>query len=319
MEKVLITGITGFVGKLLAERLSEDGYEVHGLERYVTGRYSLDKNNKEMILHYGNLTEYKQMSNIIRTVKPDYLVHLAAISPVAYSYEHYIEVTEVDYLASLNLAEACYREAPNFKQFIFAGTSEEYGVTLKDMDSKLTEESVMQPNSPYSVAKVATDMYLRYMYKAYGFPYTIMRPFNTYGRTDNKHFFIERTITQMLTQDKVHLGDPEAVRDWVYATDHVEGYVKALGNEKAIGESFNICTGKGYTTKDTADTISKLTGFGGEVVWRSTPPRPLDIKILIGDNSKAERLLGWKPSHNLEQGLKKTISFWEGELKGGSK
>ena len=203
---------------------------------------------------------------------------------------------------------------PNLKQFITAGTSEEYGMTLKDKNGKLTEDSPLIPNSPYAVAKVAFDHYLQYMGMAYDFPYTVLRPFNTYGRKDNKHFFIERTITQMLTQDKVYLGDPDAVRDWLYVDDHVDGYLKAIGNKNAVKQTFNLSTGVGYTTKETADMIAKLTKFKGEIVWHSTPPRPLDAKILIGDNSKAKKLLNWKSTVNLEEGLNKTIQFWKDTL-----
>lgn len=306
MDKVLITGATGFIGKELIAKL-KGKYEIHTLERYVTGRYSLDNNT---INHYANLTDYSAVKNIIREVKPDYLMHLAAISAVSFSYGHPIEVSEVDYIGSVNLAEACYKEVPDFKQFIFAGTSEEYGMTLQDTNHKLTESSPLIPNSPYAVAKVAFDNYLNYMGMAYHFPYTILRPFNTYGRKDNKHFFIERTVTQMLTQDKVYLGDPNAVRDWMYVDDHVNGYLKAIGNAQAIGTKINLCTGSGYTTKDTADLIAKLTDYKGDVVWHSTPPRPLDAKILIGDNSKAKKVLNWVPESTLEEGFKKTISHW---------
>ena len=304
-EKVLITGATGFIGKGLATRLKGE-YEVHTLERYVTGRYGLDNT----INHYANLTDYSAVRNIVRTIKPDYVIHLAAISAVSFSYEHPVEVSEVNYIGPVNLAEACYREVPGFKQFISAGTSEEYGMTLQDTAHKLTEESALLPNSPYAVAKVASDKYLSYMHMAYHFPCTILRPFNTYGRKDNTHFFIERTIIQMLTQDKIYLGDPAAVRDWLYADDHINGYVKALGCKEAIGEAINLATGTGYTTRDTAELIARLTDFKGEIVWHSTPPRPLDAKILIGDNSKAKRLLGWKPEYTLEEGLTETIEYW---------
>ena len=310
MEKILITGATGFIGKELAEKLAEDSEnEVHTLERYVTGRYSLD--SKAMINHYANLSDYTAVRNIIREVKPDYVMHLAAVSAVSFSYDHYIEVGEANYLGTINLAEACYREVPNFKQFIAAGTSEEYGMYLKDTNSMLNENSNLEPNSPYAVAKVAADYYLRYMGEAYKFPYTILRPFNTYGRRYNTHFFIERTISQMLKEEEVRLGDPTAVRDWLYVDDHVNGYLKAMGNENAIGETFNLCTGKGYTTKETAELIAKLTGFGGKIQWHSTPSRPLDARILIGDNSKARKLLGWEPKCSLDEGLKKTIKYWK--------
>ncbi len=314
MERVLITGATGFIGKELVSRISRDRYEVHALERYVTGRYSLDQ-GANVIRHHANLSDYSHVKSIIREVKPDVVLHLAAISAVSFSYDHPIEVSEVNYVGSVNLAEACYREVPDLKQFITAGTSEEYGLALKDTKHKLTEDTPMKPNSPYAVAKTAFNQYLEYMGLAYKFPYTVIRPFNTYGRKDNSHFFMERTITQMLSQDKVYLGDSTTVRDWVYVDDHVNGYLKALGNKKVIGETINICTGKGYTTKETADLIARLTGFKGQVLWNSTPRRPLDAQYLIGDNSRARKLLGWEPQYDLNEGLKMAIAHWRQAIK----
>ena len=310
MSKILVTGGTGFIGKELISKLIEKGHSIIAIERYVTGRYTLDKSDK-VELHNANLTDHPAVREIIKKTQPEYVIHLAAISPVSFSYDHYVEVTNVNYLGTINLAESCYREVPNFKQFIFAGTSEEYGMTLQNPDQKLKENSELSPNSPYAVAKVASDLYLRYMYLAYKFPYTILRPYNTYGRKGNVHFFTERVITQMLTQNDVYLGDPEAVRDWLYVDDHVEGYIKALGNQKAIGESIQLCTGKGYTTKETAEMIANLTNFKGQIHWNATQKRPLDAKVLIGDNSKAKELIGWEPKVYLEEGLKKTIQYYK--------
>ena len=313
MDKVLLTGATGFIGKELVEALLKKDYEVHVIERYVTGRYSLDRNSK-LTMHYANLTDFPAIKNIVKEVQPDYCIHLASLSAVAYSYDHYIEEGEVNYLGTVNLAEACYRNAHSLKQFIFAGTSEEYGTTLKNTKERITEETKLSPNSPYAIAKVACDLYLKYMHEAYGFPYTVLRPFNTYGRKDNMHFFIERTINQMLSMEKVYLGDPETVRDWLYVDDHVSAYMRALGNPKAIGQTIHLCTGKGYTTEETAKIIAKLTNFKGEIVWHATPQRPLDARILIGDNTKAKELLDWEPKYTLEGGLKKTIEYWKGKM-----
>jgi nucleoside-diphosphate-sugar epimerase len=307
MDKVLVTGATGFIGSELIKKLDAKGYAVEVLERYVTGRYAFGKSSN-YVMHYANLTDYPAVRNIIRESQPDYVVHLAALSAVSFSYEHFIEVSETNYLGTINLAEACHREVNHFKQFLFAGTSEEYGVTLKRKEGeRLTEDSPLSPNSPYAVSKVAGDLYLKYMHMAYKFPYTVLRPFNTYGRKGNKHFFIESVVSQMLKQDKVYLGDPDAVRDWLYVDDHVDGYVRALGNEKAIGHEIQLCTGRSYTTRETAELIAELTGFKGQIIWNATPKRPLDAFVLMGDNSKAKDLLGWEPQTNLEEGLKKLI------------
>jgi len=321
MEKILLTGASGFIGQQLEKKLLEthsEIHEIHDIERYVTGRYNhyqnLKEDAKEVSKHYVDLKDYHAVKTLVKELDPSYIIHLAAISPVAYSYQNYLEVTEVNYSASINLAEAA-RRTGNLKQFIFAGTSEEYGMAILDKKQMLTEASERKPNSPYAVAKVATDMYLQYMGMAYDFPYTVLRPFNTYGRTDNNHFFIERTITQMLDGNSVRLGDPDAVRDWIYVEDHVDGYMKVLGNKKAIKQTIQLCTGKGYTTKETAELIAEMTNYKGNIEWNSTPKRPLDAKVLIGDNSKAKELLGWEPKYTLDQGLERTIAFWKEKLK----
>jgi nucleoside-diphosphate-sugar epimerase len=118
----------------------------------------------------------------------------------------------------------------------------------------------------------------------------------------------------MLTQKSVNLGDPEPTRDFLYVSDHVEGYLTVLDNWKAVGETFNVCTGKGVTIGDLSVKLEKFTGFQGEIVWGTLPTRPLDIMCLIGDNRKAGDVLGWKPKVELDVGLEKTVKMLKDEL-----
>ena len=301
----MLTGATGFIGSELLPRLIQEGYEVHTLERYVTGRYSVDTDNT----HYASMQDKNAIYEVVKNVKPDSVIHLAAISAVSFSYENYNEVSDVNYIGSVNLAEAC-RKFCNLRVFMTAGTSEMYGMTLDDRNKKLDERSPLMPNSPYAVAKAAFGNYLKYMHMAYGFPYIELRPFNTYMRKANTHFFIERTITQMLKGKEVTLGDKTAIRDWLYVDDHVDGYLKALRSQNAVGESINLCTGIGYTTEETANIIAEMLDFNGKMRWNESEHRPLDAKMLIGDNSKAKKLLGWTPRYSLKEGLEKDIKYW---------
>ena len=302
--KILLTGTTGFVGSQLAPRLSKMGHDVYCLERYMSGHYA-PNGRKQLQTVYANLNDHFAIRNTIKTVQPEIIIHLAALTPVAYSYDRPSEVLETNFVATANLAENALRDDDNLRQFIFAGTSECYGnQTL----FPIKEDARFYPTSPYSVSKLAAVNYLQYMHVAYDFPVTIIFPFNTYGRGHSKFFVVERMLSQMLNGEKeVHLGDPEPVRDFLYATDHVEGYVKALNHPEAVGEIFNICTGTGIKISDLADKCAEMTGFQGDVVWSTIPKRPLDIYTLIGDNSKARNVLGWTPTVSLEDGLKKTI------------
>lgn len=306
--KVIVTGGSGFIGGELLPKLTELGHDIYSLERYVTGRYVL---TPRTIKIFGDLRDGFSIRKLVKEMQPEAVIHLASISPVAYSYDHPQEVLEVNTLGTINLAEACLREVHNFRHFLYAGTSEEYGNHDK---FPINEDAELRPNSPYSVSKVAADKYLQYMHAAYGFPVTILRPFNTYGRKDNTHFVVERALTQMLRDDVVRLGDPTPIRDFLYVEDHVNAYLTCLDNEKAVGGIFNFCSSRGVSIKELIDLIAKLTGFRGEIIWNSIPSRPLDIKKLIGSYDKARRTLGWGPKYTLEEGLKKTVDFWRNKL-----
>lgn len=307
--KVLVTGATGFIGSHLVPRLVEEGYDVIALERYMTGRYVIGKQRTVKTV-FCDLRDAFAVKKVIREVMPDIVIHLASISPVAYSYDHPNEVIEVNFIGTVNLAEACLRYVPHFRQFLFASTSETYG----NGPIPKTEETPQHPNSPYAVSKLAAEKYVIYMHEAYDFPVTVLRPFNTYGRKDNTHFVVERIIVQMLRERVVKLGDPNPVRDFLYVDDHVNAYLCCLNNEKAIGETFNFCTGRGVSIRELVDLLRHITGFEGEVKWNSHPKRPLDIQTLIGDFSKAKQVLGWEPKIALEDGLRLTVQYWRDRL-----
>ena len=304
--RVLVTGNLGFIGSHLVPRLIEQGHEVFGLERYVTGRYT--QFARDVTTLYADITDFHSTRQAVAESRPDILIHLAAISANSYAYNHPHEVLNTNYLGTVNLAEACMRELPSFQHFLYAGSSEEYG---SNPNPPFTEESQVLPHSPYAVAKVASDLYLRYLYRAYGFPATVLRNFNTYGRKDNKHFAVEKVVTQALQGNEIHMGDPTPVRDFMYVDDHVDAYLTVMAQrEKALGEVFNFCTGIPTTIARLMGLVVELTGFEGKMFWKTIPTRPLDIKVLVGNATKAQTTLGWKAKYELSEGLKRTIEFW---------
>jgi len=299
--KILCTGSTGFIGSHLTRKLVDQGHDVCCLERYVVGR-QFEENSRGVV--HADLNDHATVKEIISRKQPEVVVHLAAISPVAYSYTHWAEVLQTNFVATANLAEVCRVYDKALKQFIFAGTSEEYG---QQREFPIKESADLRPNSPYAVSKVAADKYLRMMWDAYGFPVTVMRPFNTYGRKDNVHLVTERIITQMLAGDRVELGNPEPIRDFIYVDDHVDAYLRVIGDNQTINRAFNICTGHGISIRDYVTLIAELVGWDGKIIWNTISNRPNDIAILIGDNSKAQKMLGWQPRFSLREGLQLTI------------
>src|SRR5580704_5532847 len=310
--RILVTGATGFVGSRLLERLAElGGHDLYSLQRYVTGRYVLGADHGVKVV-FCDLRDHFAIKCALREVQPDVVFHLAAISPVSYSYDHPNEVLDANLIGTVNLAESCLREVPHFKHFLFASTSETFG----NGPFPKREDTPQAPNSPYSVSKHATEKYVLYMWDAYKFPATVLRPFNTYGRRDNTHFLVERMVVQMLRGDLVKLGDPTPERDLLYVEDHVDAYLSCLNHPKALGQTFNFGTGERITVGAVAEKLAALTGFKGEILWNTIPKRPLDIQILYGDSTKAKTVLGWAPKFSLDEGLRLTMEFWKKKLAG---
>ena len=314
--RVLVTGATGFVGGRLLERLSEmKGYDLYSLQRYVTGRYVLAADRGVKVV-FCDLRDQFAVRCAVREVQPEVVIHLASISPVSYSYDHPNEVMDTNLSGTINLAESCLREVPHLKHFLFASTSETFG----NGPLPKREDTPQAPNSPYSVSKHAAEKYVLYMWDAYKFPVTVLRPFNTYGRRDNTHFLVERMLVQMLQGGDVRLGDPTPERDLLFIDDHVDAYLACLGKpEASIGQAFNFCTGEKMTVLSLAEKLRDMTGFRGQIVWNTIPRRPLDIQVLYGDAAKAKSVLGWDARVSLEDGLRRTMDFWRKKLAGSER
>ena len=302
--KIFVTGTTGFIGSVLAEKLLNKNHEIYAYCRNVTDRkLTLPK---EINIVLGDISDGHFLKKVLKQINPDIVVHLAAQSSVAFSHEHVQENIETNLLGTINLQKAC-EPLSNLEKFIFAGTSEEYG--NQDLRMPIKEDFPLKPNQPYAIAKVAANHYLQYCKEAQGFPAIVLRPFNTYGRTKNFTFVTEKIIYNMLTQDKVYFGSPDPIRDLSFVDDHVNGYLKTVETpfEKLENlEAINICTGVGTTIGNLAEKIKNITNFEGEIIW-NVKNRPTEIDCLIGDNTLAKTFLNWKPQYTLEEGLKIAI------------
>jgi nucleoside-diphosphate-sugar epimerase len=314
--RILVTGATGFVGSRLLERLAEmGGHDLYALQRYVTGRYVLGAGHGVKVV-FCDLRDHFAVKCAIRELQPEVVFHLAAVSPVAYSYDHPNEVLDSNLTGTVNLAESCLREVPHFKHFLFASTSETFG----NGPLPKTEDTPQAPNSPYSVSKHAAEKYVLYMWDGYKFPMTILRNFNTYGRRDNTHFLVERMLVQMLRGDVVKLGDPTPERDLLYIDDHVDAYLACFAKPQvSLGQVFNFCTGERLAVRALADKMCAITGFRGQILWDTIPRRPLDIQVLYGDATKAKSVLGWEAKVSLDEGLRRTADFWRKNLAGSER
>jgi GDPmannose 4,6-dehydratase len=305
MKKALITGITGQDGSYLAELLLEKGYEVHGLIRrsstFNTSRIEHlyqdpHDENRKFFLHYGDITDGVGISNIIRDLEPDEIYNLAAQSHVKVSFEMPDFTGQVDALGTIRMLEAI-RSSGIKTRFYQASTSEMFGSTPPPQ----SELSVFAPRSPYAAAKLYSYWVVRNYREAYGIHATNGILFN-HESPRRGETFVTRKITMAAAkiklglQDKLYLGNLNAVRDWGYAKEYVESMWLMLQQDNP--DDYVVATGVGATVRDFAEaSFAHLDmDYREFVVHDSKYERATEVDALIGDGSKILEKTGWKPT-----------------------
>lgn len=308
--KCLLSGASGFLGGYLCEALINDGYEVHALYEHSE---SFSKNPTVEHQYLVNLLDFENIDNVIEKIQPDFVIHLAAKTEVALSFDNYLQVSQVNYVGTVNLAEANRKYNPNLKLFLMASTNETYG-QHDPKDGAFTEQTEQLPMAPYAVAKLACEYYLKYMGQAYKFPYCILRQTNAYGRTDNDFFAMERIVSQMLNSDECNLGEPTPIRNFIWVDDLINLYMTILNRPTiALGEVFVTGPDNGISISELADMVKNKLGWKGKVNWGTIPKRPGEIYYLNSDQKKARNMLGWEPKVSLSDGIDRLISIWRNQ------
>lgn len=312
---VVITGITGFIGSNLARSLVEQGYDVFGLVRHVSRAELRPLEPVLEKIHFveGDLTEYHSVRSAIGSTAPKAVVHLGALTPVRHSFEDPFPYAKVNYEGTMNLVHAVLEASPNIR-IIAASTAEVYGW---QPHVPTPEDARQNPSSPYAVSKAAADIYLQMAMKVYGLKATVLRCNNTYGRIGEKGFLVEYVVSSMLGGRTVYIGTPSHVRDYMFVDDQVHAYLRALEDDRSVGEVFNVSPGNPVTNIDLAKKIAEIVGYRGRIVEGSYPPgyptRPAnwDTDYIVLDSRKIRSKLGWKPSVTLEEGLGHVVELWK--------
>jgi GDPmannose 4,6-dehydratase len=336
MKKAIITGVTGQDGAYLSELLLKKGYEVHGIKRrsslFNTARIDHlinDFHEKEnrFHLHYGDLTDPTNLIRIVQEVQPDEIYNLAAQSHVKVSFETPEYTANSDALGTLRLLEAIRILNLTEKTKIYqASTSELYG---KVVETPQNEATPFYPRSPYGVAKLYAFWITKNYREAYNI-YAVNGILFNHESPLRGETFVSRKITRAVAaivqgkQKKLYLGNIDAKRDWGHAKDYVEGMWRILQHEKA--EDFVLATGKLHSVREFCELAFGHVGINIE--WKGTgieekgydpitgnilieiDPfyfRPTEVDLLLGDASKAERLLGWKAKCTFEDLVKEMI------------
>jgi GDPmannose 4,6-dehydratase len=302
VKKALITGITGQDGSYLAELLLEKGYEVHGLIRrsstFNTSRIDhlfQDPHEKgvKLHLHYGDITDGVGLANLIREIEPEEIYNLAAQSHVKVSFEVPDFTAQVDAVGTIRLLEAIRASKINTR-FYQASTSELFGSTPPPQ----SELSPFAPQSPYAAAKLYSYWVVRNYREAYGMHATNGILFN-HESPRRGETFVTRKITMAAAriklglQDKLYLGNLDAIRDWGYAKEYVESMWLMLQQDKS--DDYVVGTGVGATVRDFCDASFSAIGldYRAYVETEARYQRPTEVDALIADSSKTMAKLNW--------------------------
>lgn len=334
----LITGITGQDGAYLAEFLLKKGYEVHGVKRrtsmFNTARIDHLYQDEHLpgsnfFLHYGDMTDSMSLLRVINEVKPNEIYNLAAQSHVAVSFEEPEYTANSDALGTLRLLEAIkiLKMEENVK-FYQASTSELYGMVRETPQTELTP---FHPRSPYAVAKLYAYWITRNYREAYNFFASNGILFNHESPVRGETF-VTRKITMGLAkikfglQEKLYLGNLDAKRDWGHAKDYVEAQWLIMQQSKS--DDYVIATGIQYSVREFVNKVAELMDFKLEWCGKDEDEcainvangkkiiqidsryfRPSEVETLLGDATKARKILGWSPKINFESLVKEMVEY----------
>ena len=329
MKRAIITGVTGQDGSYLSELLLAKGYEVHGLIR----RHSTPCNERiahiddaKFFLHYGDLTDSLSLTNLIRDIQPDEVYNLAAQSHVGVSFEVPEYTAEATGVGTLKILEAI-RQSKVDAKFYQASTSELFGGLPETAPQ--SEATPFHPRSPYAAAKLYAYWITVNYREAYGMFASNGILFNHESPRRGTEF-VTRKITLAVAkicagmQDKLSLGNMDARRDWGYAADYVEGMWRILQHVEP--DDFVLATGETHTVREFVEAAFAEVGI--ELEWRGTGVdergycsrtgkllvdvnpkffRPAEVDLLLGDASKAERLLNWRRNVSFRELVKMMV------------
>lgn len=313
-KRALISGITGQDGSYLTDFLLSLGYEVHGIVRRMALedplhrlwrlRHVLDK----ITLHAGSMESYPSIFNVIETVKPEECYHLAAQSFVSYSFEDEFSTINTNINGTHYLLSSIKQKAPHCR-FYFAASSETFG---KVRETPQDENTPFHPRSPYGISKVAGFELTRNYREAYNLHASCGILFN-HESPRRGHEFVTRKITSRAAliklgkEKRIKLGNIQAKRDWGHARDYVRAMWLMLQQEKP--DDYVVATGECHTVEDFLEKSFSLL----ELDYRKYLDidtafyRPSEVTVLMGNYSKAERVLGWRPTITFEELIREMV------------
>ena len=317
-KKILITGFSGFVSRHLLAYMQENDndVEVCGIDINPPAFDLSAFPDIKVTYHMVNLLETDTVKELLSLFRPDYIIHLASFSSVAYSWKHPIECFQNNTNIFLNII-AVVQELNIKCRVLSVGSSEEYG-NVSEADLPLREDSNLLPCSPYAVARVAQEMLSHVYADSYGVDIVMTRSFNHIGPWQDTRFVIPGFISRMLAiknagkaHGTIETGDLSIIRDFVDVRDVVKAYYDLLLHGKP-GELYNVCSGVGNRLSDIVDRIAGMLKIEIDTVVNPEFVRLNDNHIIVGSHEKISADIGWEPVIPLETTLRDMIDYYKG-------
>ena len=316
MNRILVTGFSGFVGKYLISHLSKKKmkFEILGVDlnepeyEYNYSEYLSTKFEKV------DLLDSIKLRNLINLFQPNYIMHLASYSSVGLSWKNPSLSFKNNMNIFLNMMEIIRELSPKCR-ILSIGSSEEYGNVSGDK-FPLKEEYSLNPVSPYAVARVSQEQLSKVYCDGYGLDVVMTRSFNHIG-VGQKDIFVISSFTKQLVEikkgikkeKKLVTGDITIVRDFLDVRDVVDAYFRLLINGKK-GEVYNVCSGIGVSLREVIEMICKILDIHVEIEIDPSRLRPNDNRVIVGSNEKLRKAMGWEPQISLKESLKDIIDYW---------
>lgn len=307
MEKILITGGAGFIGSTLANHLGKENVVIV-VDDLSMGKVENLEMDRNITFIEGDVADSVLMEEIIRANQFDYIFHLAAVASVADSVARPVETHRVNFESVLMLLELVRKYQPNLKRIVFSSSAAVYG---DEPTLPKKEESIIRPLTPYAIDKFAAEQYVLDYCHLYDVPGSAVRFFNVYGPNQNPNSPYSGVISILVDRYKKQLagektsftlyGDGSQSRDFVYIDDVIQALLMVANKESALGQQFNVGTGKATTLLTLIQTIDQI--LETELALEYQPERSGDIHDSLADISKIQSI-GYLPNYDVLSGMK---------------
>ena len=303
-KRVLVTGGAGFIGSEVVSQLIKSGAMVTVLDNFSSGKKHYLPKNKNMKIVKGDIRDEKIVARVIKDQEA--VVNLAALPFIPDSYFYPGDFFSVNTIGSVNMLWNSIKSKTT-DLFIHISTSEVYGSA---QTVPMNENHPTAPHSTYAVSKLAADRAAFTLHKENGFPVVVIRPFNSFGPRFTEPYIIPEIMNQIIRGNKeLTLGNIHSSRDFTFVEDTADGILRCLQEKKAIGEIINIGSGKEISIYDLAKKIAKISKKKIKIKYDESRERPYDVNRLLADNSKARKILKWRPKISVEKGLAMTYKW----------